>query len=83
MGQNLADVAVYVADGRAMRGPLLADGLIHDWNFILGRLGLLYRAEALGRLIFALGALAMLAALAILGWDAWTRVLSSETRSTE
>ncbi len=83
VGQNLADVAVYVADGRAMALPLLADGLIHDWNFILGRLGLLSRAEALGRLIFGLGALAMLAALALLGWDAWTRVLSSETRSSE
>jgi hypothetical protein len=83
VGQNLADVAIYVADGRAMRGPLLADGLIHDWNVILGRLGLLYHAETLGRLTFALGGLAMLAALALLGWDAWTRVLSSETRSSE
>ena len=35
-GQSLADVAVDVADGRAMALPLLADGLIHDWNFILG-----------------------------------------------
>src|SRR5205807_2159893 len=59
VGQNLADVAVYVADGRAMALPLLADGLIHDWNFILGRLGLLYRAEALGRLTFGLGAPAL------------------------
>ena len=83
VGQNLADVAVYVADGRAMALPLLADGLIHDWNFILGRLGLLSRAEALGRLTFGLGALTMLAALALLGWDAWTRVLSSEPQSTE
>jgi hypothetical protein len=40
-GPSLADVAVYVADGRAMALPLLAEGLIHDWNFILGRLGLL------------------------------------------
>ena len=83
VGQNLADVAVYIADGRAMALPLLAEGLIHDWNFILGRLGLLSHAQGLGRLTFALGALAMLAALALLGWDAWTRVLSSETRSSE
>jgi len=81
-GQNLADVAVYVADGRAMALPLLADGLIHDWNFILGSLGLLYRAELLGRLTFGLGALTMLAALALLGWDAWTRMLSSEARNS-
>jgi len=79
-GQSLADVAVYVADGRAMALPLLAEGLIHDWNFILGTLGRLHAAESLGRLTFVLGALAMLAALALLGWDAWTHMLSSETR---
>src|SRR5262249_41946 len=65
--------------GRAMALPLLAEGMTHDWNFILGNLGLLYAAESLGRLTFGLGALAMLAALALLGWDAWARVLSSET----
>jgi len=81
-GQSLADVAVYVADGRAMALPLLADGLIHDWNFILGRLGLLYSAESLGRLTFGLGALAMLAALGLLGWTAWTRMLSSQPRNS-
>lgn len=80
VGQNLADVAVYVADGRAMALPLLGDGLIHDWNFILGTLGLLHAAESLGRLTFGLGALTMLAALALSAWDAWTRVLSSGTR---
>ena len=80
-GESLVDVAVYVADGRAMALPLLADGGTHDWNFILGNLGLLRAAESLSRLTFGLGALTMLAALALLGWDAWTRVLSSETRN--
>ena len=80
-GESLVDVAVYVADGRAMALPLLADGVTHDWNFILGNLGLLYAAESLGRLTFGLGALAMLGALALLGWDAWTCVLSSQTRN--
>lgn len=70
-GESLTDVAIYVADGRAMRLPLLADGLIHDWNWILGRLGLLQQAEALGRLTFALGALTVLAALAMLALDCW------------
>jgi hypothetical protein len=80
-GQSLVDVSVYVADGRAMALPLLAEGLIHDWNFILGTLGRLNAAESLGRLTFGLGALTMLAALALLGWDVSTRVLSSETRN--
>ena len=42
--------------------PLLAEGLIHDWNYILGRL-LLGSAETVGRLIFGAGALAVAALL--------------------
>jgi len=68
-GQSLTDVAIYAADGRAKALPLLAEGLIHDWGYILGRLGLLQSAEGVGRLIFALGALAMLAALTLLALD--------------
>ncbi len=49
--------------------PLLAEGLIHDWNYILGRLGLLQAAEAVGRPIFGLGALTMFAAVLLLGLD--------------
>jgi hypothetical protein len=62
-GQSITDVAIYAADGRARALPLLADGLIHDWNYILGRLGLLGSAETVGRLLFAAGALTMLAAI--------------------
>jgi hypothetical protein len=68
-GQSLTDVAVYAADGRAMALPLLAEGLIHDWNYILGHTGLLQHAEAIGRLMFGAGALLMLGALAFLVLD--------------
>jgi hypothetical protein len=68
-GQALTDVAIYAADGRAQAMPLLAEGLIHDWNYILGRLGLLQSAETIGRAIFGLGALTMLAALLLLALD--------------
>lgn len=68
-GQSLTDVAIYAADGRARALPLLAEGLIHDWSYILGRLGLLQSAETVGRLLFALGASTMLAGLLLLGLD--------------
>jgi hypothetical protein len=68
-GQSLAYVAVYAADGRATALPLLADGLIHDWNYLLGRTGLLQHAETIGRLMFGAGALLMLGALAFLALD--------------
>jgi hypothetical protein len=69
-GQSLMDLAPYIADARALRLPLLggrtgAEVEGHDWEYLLGALGLLYQDVTLGRLSFALGALAMLAAI---GW---------------
>lgn len=59
-GQSLLGVSVYVADARAQRLPLLGgDGVIHDWNYLLGRLGLLAWDRALG------GFLALLAGLLV------------------
>jgi len=69
-GQSLMDLAPYVADARALRLPLLGGGTGaevegHDWEYLLGTLGLMNQDVRLGRLAFAAGALAMLAAL---GW---------------
>jgi len=74
-GENIVDVAIYAADGRDMRLPLLAEGLTHDWNWILSELSLRNQAEAVGRAIFALGLLVMAAALVLLAQDLW-RVLT-------
>jgi hypothetical protein len=67
-GQSLMDLAPYVADARALRLPLLggrtgAEVEGHDWEHLLGTLGLTNHDVTLGRLCFALGALTMLAAL--------------------
>ena len=50
-------------------GQSLADGLIHDWNYILGTLGWLDHAVRLGRLTFGLGVVTMLSALVLLALD--------------
>ena len=81
-GQSLTDVAVYAADGRARALPLLAEGLIHDWHYILSRLGLLQSAESIGRMIFGLGVLTMFAALLLLGLDT-LRCWNAPARSVE
>ena len=48
-GQSLVGVSIYMADARAQRLPLLGgDGVIHDWNYLLGRLGLLAWDRPLG-----------------------------------
>ena len=63
-GESITNVAIYVADARRMELPLI--GGDHDWNYLLGRLGLLNQAESLGRFVFFLGLVTILLALALL-----------------
>jgi hypothetical protein len=78
-GESIVDVAIYVADGRDMALPLLAEGLIHDWNWILSELSLRNHAPALGRAVFALGLAVLAAALALLAADGWRAACYSRT----
>jgi hypothetical protein len=71
VGESVTDVAIYVADGRDMALPLLAEGLIHDWNWILSELSLRNHAPALGRVVFALGFAVLTAGLGLLAADGW------------
>jgi hypothetical protein len=68
-GENVIGVAIYVADGRDMKLPLLAEGLVHDWNYLLSELSLRDAAEPLGRLVFVAGVIVLVAAMALLACD--------------
>lgn len=68
-GESITDVAIYVADGRDMALPLLAEGLVHDWNWILSELSLRNHAPALGRAVFAVGVIVLAGAVALLAAD--------------
>ena len=73
-GQSLASLAAYVADARALKLVLLgghtgAEVEGHDWEAILGALGLLNHDIALGRACRLLGLEVMLGTIA---WGAWT-----------
>jgi hypothetical protein len=76
-GESITHVAIYIADARVMALPLHGgDGVIHDWNFLLGRVNLVTHAESLGRLAFIVGGLIILSALGVLALDLvgrWTR----------
>jgi hypothetical protein len=88
-GESITDVAIYVADGRDMALPLLAEGLVHDWNWILSELSLRNQAVPIGRAVFAIGVAVLIAALGLLVVDLWralapappARMLSSERHS--
>lgn len=68
-GQNLLDLAPYIADARALQLVLLggstgAEVEGHDWEYLLTELGLLHRDYALGLTAHRVGLLIMCAAVA-------------------
>jgi CBS-domain-containing membrane protein len=68
-GQNLVDLAPYIADARALQMVLLggrtgAEVEGHDWEYILTRLRIIHLDVTLGRSAHALGMLTMIGSLA-------------------
>ena len=61
-GESLFYLAVYMADARDQRLPLVG-GHIHDWNWMLSRLGLLDACHALAGTVRALASAWLLACL--------------------
>ena len=56
VGQNCGHIAYYVADARAQELPLVGGGE-HDWNYLLGELGLLAQDQGIARAIMLAGVL--------------------------
>ena len=52
-GQSLANISVYIGDARAQKLELI--GGRHDWNYLLGRLGLLHADTLIATLVWVLG----------------------------
>lgn len=77
LGESFMDIAPYIDDARA--GQLMLLGGVtgsevedyHDWEGILGRLGMMQYDHALARCAFALGVVIMLAALCWGGSILW------------
>jgi hypothetical protein len=68
-GQNLVDLAPYIADARRLQMVLLggrtgAEVEGHDWEYILTQLGMLHLDGRLGMTTYALGMIVMVASLA-------------------
>jgi hypothetical protein len=65
-GSSAQQVAVYAADAPYQRLPLI--GGEHDWAFILGRLGILDRAEGVATAVRGLGLVLLVAGMAACLW---------------
>ena len=67
-GQNLVDLAPYIADARALRMVLLggrtgAEVEGHDWEYILTQLGMTHLDRGIGMTAYAIGIMVMIGAL--------------------
>lgn len=63
IGQNCWNISVYVRDARAQELPLVGGGE-HDWNYLLGHMGLLQQDQAIGHAVWLVGVLIYLVAIA-------------------
>ncbi len=67
VGQNFFSISVYIKDAQALDLPLVSVGggedTIHDWHYILSRIGLLTWDHALGNVALSLGVLIAAAAV--------------------
>ncbi len=71
LASSAADLAPYIADARAMDLDLVSfseDGAVHDWNYLLGKPGLLAKDQAIARLDRFAGFVAFIASLVFAGW---------------
>jgi hypothetical protein len=70
--ENWLYTAAYMADARAMALPLVSvgdpDNAVHDWNFILSRLGVLPHDTAIAACVRAAGRFGMIATVAWLAY---------------
>jgi len=53
LGESLMNIAVYLGDAQTQKLPLVG-GDVHDWGWLLPRLGLLAHCESVGRLLHLL-----------------------------
>ena len=71
LASSFADLAPYIADARAMDLDLVSfseDGAGHDWNYLLGKAGLLFKDQAIARADRFAGVLVLLLSVALAVW---------------
>jgi hypothetical protein len=81
--EQFLPIATYMADARAQELPLLTIGdgdyVIHDWNYLFGKFGMLQHDVQIAGTVRLLGWIGM---LSVVGWLIW-RGVQDVSRSTQ
>lgn len=64
-GQNMLNISTYIKDARAQVLPLFPSGALHDWNLLLGWMGLLNQDIIIGNTVYVMGWIVIIAAYAM------------------
>ncbi len=79
--EQLLPISTYMADARAQQLPLLtvgdADYVIHDWNYLFGRFGVLDHDTQIAHAVRAIGWIGMLGTVAWMVWRSLQPAASS------
>ena len=83
--EQFLPIASYMADARAQELPLLtvgdSDTVIHDWNYLFGRLGVLDHDTQIAQAVRIIGWIGMVATVAWMVWRSLkTRRATSKPR---
>jgi hypothetical protein len=78
--EQFLPISTYMADARAQELPLLTvgdgDDVIHDWNYLFGRFGLLDHDTQIAHAVRVIGWIGMFATVA---WMIWRSTESQQT----
>lgn len=79
--EQFLPISTYMADARAQELPLLTvgdgDDVIHDWNYLFGRFGLLDHDTQIAQAVRVIGWMGMFATVAWMIWRSMSRRQSS------
>ncbi len=82
LASSFADLAPYIADARAMELDLVSfspDGGEHDWNYLLGKAGMLMQDQSVARLDRFAGFVVFVASIMLALWLLRQMAVTAET----
>jgi hypothetical protein len=77
LGESMINVSAYIRDAPHMKLKLIAKGLVHDWNYLIG--GNRDTAAFLGWAVFGLGIVAVLGAVTYCAYTIITDIRSKNS----
>lgn len=81
--EQFLPISIYMADARAQELPLLtvgdSDDVIHDWNYLFGKFGLLDHDTQIARVVRVIGWIGMVATVA---WMIWRSLRAREPQAS-